>query len=108
MKMVELIKKLNETKMKRDLFKAELLNTETKAYNAWKVENPKDRSAYDKVVSQLKADDYEWQQLEKEYNRTLIEYSSLYNVYNIVVEMLHSGHFDKKDIETFINKIEIV
>ncbi len=105
--LAQLVGEYNKTRLDRDNLKAELENRKTQKYAEWKEQNPNDRTAMDKVIAMLKANDPVWQQMEEQLNQLNIRYVALNNYYQLILEMLHSQQYTKDDIETFISLLDL-
>ena len=67
-----------------------LAQKEVVEYTAWKnkPENEKDRSAYEKVVTQLKLNDEEWLNLEEDLLEHKRAYKKVSTIYSILFDMV--------------------
>ena len=101
-KMIELIQKLEQARENMGELKLWLAQKETVEYYKWKEENPKDRTAMDKIVTQLKMNNENWLLKEQEYLKAKNNYDVLKDVNNLVNNMLYSQNYAKEDIEDFI------
>ena len=100
--LVLLHRKLEEAREKMTELKLWLNQKEVVEYYRWKEENPKDRTAMEKVVAQLKMVDDEWLLKEKEYVEVKNEYDRLKAIYDMVNNMMYSQQYTKEDIENFV------
>jgi hypothetical protein len=105
--LAELTKSLSENKFKYLNLKLEIDEMETKAYLKWKEENPKDRTAKEKIVDMLRTQDVLWESksITCEKVRALYEKDKI--IYNVILEMLKNPQFTKTEIEEFIENTKL-
>jgi len=100
--LVLLNRKLEDARIEMANLKLWLNQKEVVEYYKWKEENPKDRTAMDKVVAQLKMVDENWLEKEQEYIDAKNEYDRLKNIFDMTINMMYSQRFEKEDIENFV------
>lgn len=105
--LAQLVGEYNKTRINRDNLKSELENRKNQKYAEWTEQNPSDRTAMDKVIAMLKANDPVWQQMEEQLNQLNIRYIALNNYYQLILEMLHSQQYTQDDIEQFISLLDL-
>ena len=96
------IKVYNGAKAKKVALKFELEKLEVEKYLKWKEDNPKARTAMDKVIAELKANDDKWQALEREYEEVSLQVSKYGLIVDFVKKMVDNPEYSKEDIENFI------
>ena len=101
-----LIKKYAEVKNNLVKTKLNLELTTQRLYNEWKTQNPKDRTAMDKVVAVLRETSDELIQAEQEYIEAQLEYNKIKAIYDVVVNMLSNPNFNKDDVKSILNNLE--
>ena len=102
MTLKELIKNIETKKRTLTQLKASLAKRELIAYNDWKVLNPKDRTAMEKVIANIKIDDENWVKEEEAFEKLKVDVEILGYKKSIAQEMLHSSFFSKEDVEEFL------
>jgi len=103
--LIKLVNLLNKLREKKDSLKIELEVIKTNEYTKWKEENPKDRTAMDKVLAQLKEQNEVWKNLEEQYNYISSKYSKIKTIYDTVQSMMNSQYYSKEEIELFISSL---
>jgi hypothetical protein len=98
-----LIKRLNKAKEEYLQLKSKLTLKELESYRKWKLENPKDRSAMDKVVANLKLQDEDWLQGESRLLELEIECFQLKNIYDVVKVLLMKSDVTVEDVNKFVD-----
>ena len=101
-----LIKRINQAKEEYLQLKSKLTLKELESYQRWKRDNPKDRSAMDKVIANLKLQDEEWLQDEKMLLELEIECFQLKNIYDVVKVLLMKPDVSVEDVSRFIQACE--
>jgi len=99
------IKVYNELKTEKVALKLELEKLEVKKYLEWKQENPKSRTAMDKVIGELKSNDKEWQDLEEKLENISLEISKYGLVIDFVKKLVGNPEYSKEDIKNFIKEV---
>ena len=97
-----LIQKIDDNRRKMTELKLWLAQKEVVEYNAWKVENPKDRTAMEKVIATLKLNDENWLEKEQEYIKVSNDFTYYKNIYDVVLKLLDREDITKEEIEDFI------
>ena len=105
--LAQLVGEYNKTRLDRDNLKSELENRKNQKYAEWREQNPNDRTAMEKVIAMLKAQDPVWQQMEEQLNQLNIKYAILNNYYQLVLAMLQSQQYTKDDVEQFISLLDL-
>jgi len=100
----ELLKLHKETNEKMTELKRWLSQKEVVEYYNWKNENPKDRTAMEKVIAQLKLEDDDWLQKEIEYDNVKTKYNFYNHLLNIVESMLPRDDISLQEIDKFIEE----
>ena len=100
-----LLTALNETKKERDELKLWLEQKEIVEYYEWKEENPKDRTAMDKVVAQLKMNDDNWLLKEKEYLEIKSRYDYLNSIYQTFLCLSSRSDIGLKKILNLVDNL---
>jgi hypothetical protein len=104
--MENLVKQMDEMNRKVIELKLWLQEKEVVEFNAWKKENPKDRTAMDKIIALLKIEENDnWLLKEQEYQKSKIELDRLKSIYNIVLKLLDRTDYTREDIEKFIEDL---
>ncbi len=101
-KLVELVQELSSRRTKVADLKLTLSRKETTSYLQWKQENPKDRTAMDKVIAELKENDKQWQELEIEYQKAVNDYQRLKDFYNLLEGAMKNPSYEKAFVEDMI------
>jgi len=104
-KLVEVINLLQEAREKMAELKLWLNQKEVVEYFNWKQENPKDRTAMDKVIAQLKMNDENWLLKEQEYYKWKNRYEYVKNIYDLVSDMLSNVYYTKDDVNKFLENL---
>ena len=93
----------NNAKVRKQVaeLKIWLADKEILEYNAWKKSNEKDRTAMDKVVAVLKADDDEWVQKEDELRMSEILLTTQNMTLEILKKMISSVTYEAITREEF-------
>jgi len=82
----------------------------TTEYIAWKADNPKDRTAKEKVLDQLKLNNVSWLEKEQEYQTVKFSYDKAKTVVQILKETLpvmsNKDFMGKEDWDNLISEYE--
>ena len=105
-KLTQLVKKYAEVKNNLVKTKLNLELTTQRLYNEWKTQNPKDRTAMDKVVAVLRETSDELIQAEQKYIEAQFEYNKVKSLYDVVVNMLSNPNFSKDDVKSILDDLE--
>jgi len=97
-----LIQKIDENRRKMAELKLWLSQKEVVEYNAWKTENPKDRTAMEKVIAILKLNDENWLEKEQEYIKASNDFTYYKNIYDMTLKLLDKEDITKEEVENFV------
>lgn len=100
--LVLLHRKLEDARAEMAELKLWLNQKEVVEYYKWKEENPKDRTAMDKVVAQLKLNDDNWLLKEEEFIKAKNEYDRLKVILDMANNMMYSQQYTKSEINDFV------
>jgi len=100
-----LIQKIDETRRKMAELKLWLAQKEVVEYNAWKAENPKDRTAMEKVIAVLKLNDENWLEKEQEYIKASNDFTYYKNIYDMTLKLLDKEDITKEEVENFVTDL---
>jgi len=100
-----LLKRLVEVKKERDEIEYSLKKKEIESYLRYKKDNPKDRSAMDKIVAELKFKDEGWKYIESRFIKKKVEYEALKLINDVVLRLLNRDDFSMDDIYCLIEEL---
>ena len=102
--LAKVTKEYNEVKERKVELKIALEGLEIEKYLEWKEENPKARTAMDKVIGELKASDEAWQNMEISYEKICLKVSKYGLVIDIVKKLIGNEDYPKDEIKKFIEE----